>query len=349
MGRVNAPANIGPALSDCASDYARCLANPFTGPIACVPTFPALMTQRMKCYAKGVLSTGTNSFGYIVVDPAQLVANNFSAIVTSTAATAVAVVATNAVQDPNAAFFATNSEYASTAFGSTPATAKYRIVGAGVRIRYIGTQLNLGGYLIGLHEPDHNNLNNQTIANLDAQLESRRLVPDREWATVLYKPIETLDLEFQDSFPGNASASADGAYYMGFAITSAVAGQPFEWEYYGVYEMEGRNLRRKTPSHKDPVGFSAVHTIASTSQELYPTKRKDQEREHGFLSRALDYLGSGISHASKWIEGVGTAGRVASAMRGALPAARAGGFMAGLGNFAARAALPAAEALMLAL
>jgi len=337
----------GPQLSGCALDYARCLANPFTGPIACVPTYPAMLTRRMKAFCKGVFNTGTAGFGYILANPNSGAANDVPAVTYSTAASAVSTTSATIAVDPAMGFAVSNSEYLAAQFGTTPALAKYRVVGCGLKIRYVGTQLNLGGQIIGLHEPDHNNLASQSIANFDAQTESRRLVPDRQWTTVLYKPVTEDELLFRPDFPSALFPTVDGVFYMGFIIQSAVAAQPFEFEYYGVYEMEGRNLRGKVPSHNDPLGHAAVHTIASTSTELYPTKKNDGEREQSFISRALDYLGSGISHTSKLIGHVNTASNVASA---ASKAVNASSFWGRAANFAARAAMPIAEeALMLAL
>jgi hypothetical protein len=294
-----------------------------------------MMSRRMRCYAKGVFTTQTsNNFGYIVVDPAQGCVNNFPAVSASKSTGTGTVVATNLTTDPESIRFSTNSECDNTAFGTTAALNKYRVVAAGLRVRYIGTNLNQGGILVGLHEPDHNNLNGLSISNFDAQVESKRLPITRNWATVLYKPTDTDELDFLGTFPGNASASGDGAYYMGFVVESAVPAQNFEFEFYGLYEIEGRNVRGKVASHADPIGHSAVVAVAATSPELFPTLRGDQEREQGMLSRAVDYLGHAVSSAGRVAGVANNVYNFAKNAPGAISAAQTAGRYLGGGRAA---------------
>lgn len=296
-------------LSACASDYARALANPFTGPLACVPSFPAFLTRRARVYCKGVLTTSsTNSFGYILAEPTNMVANDIDAVSVSTAASAVTAAQNTVAGDAAIALFRTNSEYTQAQFGTGAGLLQYRVVAMGIRVRYIGTNLNEGGILIGLHEPDHDTLVGSGITQFDAQVESRRMIVGKRWTTVLYKPVNSVDANLRPNF---ALASTNTAWYMGFVIQSAVTAQNFEFEVYAIHELEGRTLRGKTPSHSDPVGYSSVSSVAATSAELYPTTRSDEERERSMIEQTLDYMNEAISQpiaAAKIASAAGSAG-----------------------------------------
>lgn len=284
-----------PCLSGCARDYARALVNPFTGPLACVPSFPALMTRRMRCWSKGTFTTSsTNSFGYILAEPTNMVVNDVDAVACSTAASNVTVAANTVAGDPNIALFRSNSEYVQAQIGSGAGLVQYRIVAMGIRIRYIGTNLNQGGIINGLHEPDHDTLVGNGISQFDAQTEARRLPVTRNWATVVFKPVNSVNFNFANATGGS---STNTAWYMGFVLQSAVPSQTYEFEVYAIYELEGRIIRGKTPSHADPVGLSSVTAVAATTDSLYPTLKPAEASEKSMVDQATDYLGSMMSNA----------------------------------------------------
>ena len=126
-------------LSRCAADYAMCLSNPFTGPLACVPVSPTVMSLKLRAWTKGEFKSGTAGVGYINADPYSAVASDLACVRHSDAAYAGSTVALSGVAGTSAHF--SNSPYINASFTNGAAGAQYRVVSAGLRIRYIGTEL----------------------------------------------------------------------------------------------------------------------------------------------------------------------------------------------------------------
>jgi hypothetical protein len=283
---VNSPGHVGTYLSGCARDYARTLVNPFSGPLACIPSFPVLMTRKMRTWARGSFSTGTNSQGWIAADPKYGAINNSATVYYSTAGMAPVAVDMAAVGVGTAN---SNSDYALGTVG--PAANLYKVVGYGLRFRYTGTSLNQGGTIVALCDPNHNSLQGRSYANFQAELMSKQFPFGREWINVLYKPVTDLELTSQSTFPANTGAATDLCFYMGAYINSAVAAQPFEFEVYGVYEWEGATIRGQTPSHADPVGFAAIQVASLNSPTTVPKAGNDPSKhEASFLKEVGNTL-----------------------------------------------------------
>lgn len=282
------------SLSACAADYAKCLANPFTGPLACIPDFPVLYSSKQRVWAKGSFSTGTLGLGFIVANPLAAAANDLTCVWTSSA-----IYALNSVDitNVNTVTVLSNSQYANANFGPTPANIQCRIVGAGLRIRYMGSELNRGGYKIALLDPTHDSLNNATVATMRAEPTSVEFAVKREWTQVLYRPVYNDEMQFADAI--NTAAP-----YMAFLVQSATATTSLEYEYEFsvVYEFQGRTIKSMTPSHSDPTGFAAVNASSLTSPALIPNNTPDKQRENMSLQTAAHYVGQGISSVSSGLE-----------------------------------------------
>jgi len=280
-------------LSHCSSDYARSLANPFSGPEACVPNYPVLLTRKTRVFARGTFSTGTAGFGFIAADPVNAVANNLNGVIASTPTFAGTTLSSAAA---GVAGFSTNSEFTAAQFGETTALLQKRVVSAGLRIRYVGTVFDQGGQVLGFSDPEHNNLFGRTFADIDGELESARLVVSKNnWSTVRYRPFFESDLQLNGDFP--ATVLVDGSFYMAFLVQAASAGTSltYEYEFYVNHEISGKNVRSKTASHFDPTGFGAVHAATITSKALMPSQQSTGESEKTFLTTATQYLNEAVS------------------------------------------------------
>lgn len=309
------------ALSPCAREYAASLANPFTGPAACVPDYPSLLTRKVRTFSKGTLSTSsTTGFGYITMHPPNGVANDVPIVNYSTSAYTGT---TALVQTPAAAgtaFGFSNSEYTAALFSSGQVDfSRFRVVSAGLRIRYIGTELNRGGQVIGIMDPDHSsimidNTTGKTQSQIEGLTESRRFPVDRDWKTVLYRPVDDIDNSMQTSEQSLWMVASGhdqfdpGFFYMTFYVigASATTSLSYEWEAYANYEISGRNVRGKTPSHFDPTGFAAVHAATVQTDVLLPSSETPAQRVEKFTKHALSYLDTAISFG----KGLGSAAKM---------------------------------------
>jgi hypothetical protein len=288
----------GPRLSKCASDYVRCLVNPFSGPLACVPNFPALKSRKFRVWAKGVLSTGTAGVGFIWQDPQLGINNDVQSVFFST----VTFTGNSfTISDASTVLGATtNSDYTSAAISTAGIT--YRVVASGIRARYISTELNRGGQIIALSDTNHNSLFGRTIQNCDAEINSKRFPVNREWTVVTSRPIRDADDDFGTN-PIFIPTTNSISWYNGIIMQSPGVSIDFEWESYTVYEAQGAPVRGQTPSHTDPVGYNAVNAMTNFTAHLDPHQKKPADVEKSALNDTLNILGTSMSTAGSFATG----------------------------------------------
>lgn len=306
----------GHQISGCARDYGRCLMNPFTGPLACVPDYPALLTRKTRVFARGTMSTGSSGVGSIVVTPEQAVASDAQCGVFTSATYTGTTIATNSATT-GCSPINSNSEYTIASIGIDAAQAQYRIVGSGLRVRYSGTELNRGGQIVALCEPTHENLDGQNTTNLLAQVDARKLpVVNQRWTTVLYKPRLTasatssgMNQNAPNALTAQSKAAAPSNNYMGMLIVSPDAtARSFEFEFYTVFEVTGTNVRGQTPSVVDPIGYAAVHSVSQLGAHRVAHQEPDNKKEDTFMKDVAKYLREGISWVWDHKEGLATLG-----------------------------------------
>jgi len=304
-------------LSGCAADYARACVNPFTGPIACIPDYPVLMSRRLRVFSRGTLATSsTTGVGFICCTPSFASASDSNCVFFTGPTYAGSTINPNT--GVTGVFAATsNSDYSTSGIGTAAAQAQYRVVASGIRIRYRGSTFDQGGQIYALCEPTHDNLSTATVSDLSAQEFMRKLSVTREWANVLYSPQNTGDIGFQSTNTGGptvADQTALGrANYMAMMIVAAspTTSLTFEWEMYTILEFTGKNVRGSVPSHFDPVGFSAVHAATTTSNHKLPFQGEAQKKESSFLETVFGY----VKDAVTWVgENAGTIMSIGSAV-----------------------------------
>jgi hypothetical protein len=272
-------------LSPCANDYAKTLADPFSATSACIPSYPPLLTRKMQVFVKGVISTGSTGAGMIYADPLNAIANDTPCIWYSTSAYTANIFA---AQSFNSVSANSNSEYTASAVGTGPNQLSCRVVSSGLRIRYIGTELNRGGQIVAFHDPTHSTLNQRSLASVDGEQESRRLPVSKEWSTVLYRPVDDPDNEFTSTLH-NANTQDDGSFFMGIIFQAPGVQSDYEFEFYVNFEVHGRNVRGKTPSHVDVTGHGAVVASLISSPVMAPNQVPAPMRSKNFLEQVESY------------------------------------------------------------
>lgn len=297
------PPRMVPKLSKCATDYARALVNPFTGPLACIPNFPALMSRKVRVWSKGVLETGTNGVGFICADPNRGAVSDVSCVNFTDASFAGTTIVTPATAGVNNGY--SNSDYVNSQIAVNGIT--FRVVASGIRIRYVGTELDRGGYVVALSDTNHNSLYNRSISALDAEINSKRFPVNREWITVVYRAVRDADDDF-GTIAAQTPATTDLSFYQGIMVQAPGATTvTFEWEYYTIYEFQGSNARGQTPSHVDVVGYGAVSATTSFSQHLMPYSGHPQTKEKPLVKDVTATVGQS---ASGWIPLIKGAGEI---------------------------------------
>lgn len=258
-------------LSPCAEKYVQFMHNPFDQKeVPCVPKDPATFTRRVYIHSRGSLSTGTANFGFICIDPLnachndQMVVDGVATgwVVYSDPAGTYAGVVTS-LPGVGVLTDTGNSDYTVAAFGVGGATAAARVVGAGVRIKYRGTELSRGGSIVAFHDPQHETMINRTFAAVNGDDLRIPYSATREWQGVTWSIADNSDeMPVPDAnyFGGGLpNSAADGCFPMGILIESPI-GVPaiYDWEAVVGLEIQGRNIRGKRLSNADPVGHNAV-------------------------------------------------------------------------------------------
>jgi hypothetical protein len=281
-------------ISQASSDYARCIANPFNGPISGVPTMPTTLSFKQRAWVRGTFETSaSNGFGSISCSPVNTGFNDLSAIIVTTSAYAGLVIPADGAA--GSLSLTSNSQYDSTQVGEGGANLQYRPVACGLKIRYIGTELNRGGQKLGFMDPTHNGTSGRTFSDIDGELTSVRFPVSREWTTVLYRVVNTSENQYRTNF--NAGSYPD--HYMTFVI-QAPPGIPlaFEFECSVVMEFQGRNVRGMSPTPHDPVGFAAIDYVTQVSKALNPNSLTGENREGQIVGHMARYMAHGISHVA---------------------------------------------------
>jgi hypothetical protein len=194
-----------------------------------------------------------------------------------------------------------NSPYATTDF-NTDTGVSARVVAAGLRCRYGGTELNRGGFKIALVDPTHDPINGRTLPEMNAEQQTQRLPVSRQWSALLYRPVRSTELDF-------VSADPSATPYMGFMLISPdpTIALVFEWEYFVIVEYQGTNARGQTHTCSDPTGYAAVSNVANQMNGIVPVHTPS------FASRMLATVGQHLTTAVSGASQVLTGGLLNSA------------------------------------
>nr|WPR18253.1 MAG: hypothetical protein [Crogonang virus 50] len=274
-------------MSAATSAYCQALCNPFDAAPCGVPLSPVLQTYKAKNYAKGTCHTGSSGVGFVLLAPNLLVANNAGGVYYSTPAYAGTTmeVAGAGVSVANA-----NAPFPSSQFGDGAANLSFRMVASGLRIRYGGTELNRGGFKIALIDPTHDGLDGRDEASLLSDQQATRYPVNREWTSVIWRPIREEEYRFRFNMTGVVTEP-----YMGIMVVSPDASLDmlFEWEAYSIYEYQGATARGQTVTYSDPTGFAAVQSVTNTMTGSY--KQPSHQVAATTHQSVMQYLLHGIS------------------------------------------------------
>jgi len=297
------------ALSECSRLYLQALVDPYTvnAGQACIPDDNDVPSYKALFIARGTTVVGTQGTGFVFVNPLVAANNSPGAVKTTTALYVTAGIDFSAAAGVLPSVFAT-MPYTQAQLG--PGGVLSRTVGCGLRIRYLGNELNRSGRCIPYQAP---NVWTGSAGNGSATVTylNRPEVPsiavDRKWHSVVYLPTasNTASGLAQSSYTYLASGATDGTgtttttlMSLGWVIDGATAGQSFEWECYIHKEYisdDGALVPPQTTrSHSDGPGLSAVRNAVESDIPIGDGP--------SYYRQALDYIASyspsDISHVS---------------------------------------------------
>lgn len=296
-------------LSPMALQYAKALGNPFDSiQGAYVPLAPVLPSKKLTVWNKGSLITGTQGVGFLGFSPYGGVVNDSTSVSYTLANYA------GTTFNPGAAIGAygsnTNSPYLSSAFGNADELADFRLVSAGIRVRYTGTELNRGGSIVGLSQPEGASLSGAgTARSAFLAYNGVQSVPvGTGWVSVVWSPTTYYDYDFTYQTPGVVAECP-----MGILITSPVlTGVSFDFEVVAHYEIMGQNIPDKTSSKGDVVGASAVADFVTQSWASLSSAHLHATRLASVISGATQTLDGYSGFVGRAAAAVGAAGVAAS-------------------------------------
>lgn len=279
-------------LSDCSAQYADTLADPFESPSgACVPIIPAFPSRKAVYFIRGALQTSsTTGIGYVYCGPNC--ASDVSSLWYSTSTYAGSVLANTGT---GVSAGQLNSDYTSASFSAQ--ALQWRPVACGVRVRYTGTELNRGGTVYAIEQPDHIDLSGSTITDLLKYDACHRFAVDRSWTDVCWAPVSMSDTDYTN---GNTPI---GVLALMIQAPSATTSISFDFEMFIHVELIGRAARGKSPSHSDETGFGTVLGAVREHNEgqidraavFHEGKRRPLSKHKGFLQVLGDYAKKTVS------------------------------------------------------
>jgi hypothetical protein len=319
-------------LSGCARLYAAALFCPFyiidqasQGRVAslkieakenpCIPMFPALMTRKFYAFARGtggILNAG--DVFYIAFAPMRLGNNapgntNADYAVLFNNATAAFAAEAFPTMDTGAAYGALGSSTLNTDYSLADLLLvnnvgiEGRVVAAGLRFRYVGSDYLKAGLCVGVTEPNHQSLSG--ITNVEAgKMESYYTCTvhdiskkkNDEWFQINYSPVLPEEFDFRGDPIANGTYATTQGYdnhFMGALVTGLPIGQNIEWEAITHFEAVGAKVRGKSKGDADIVGTMVVNNaITPDSQKLaamtnIPVKQIIKDEQSDITATAL--------------------------------------------------------------
>lgn len=307
--KVAGPANkrhLSLAMTPCAVDYMKSLVTPFslTQP-ACIPDLHAVPSKKVRVKYRGVFSTGTTGDGQCVALPA-CTTNQGSIVYITDATYALGPTLQNSLVAGISGPVNPKIPYGSSAFaGTTTGGIRSRLVGFGVRIRYIGPEISRSGQIVGFREPDNSNALGLTYDRVRSLTTSKTFSNKRQWVYATYRPVQPGEYEYSPfpcspEVPGatvNTSAATLGFTISGTTDSSGNPGPaPFEFETVSFIEYIG-NIDNISHTHVDVIGMSHVRNALpgkSVTDNLVHTAGTAVHSLTKSLQNAAPVIGAGV-------------------------------------------------------
>jgi len=267
----------GERLSSCAREYLTALEDPFQGLPACVPDVLVMPTKKSVYRIHNAFGNGTANFGYVAVAPWMMSyglgpsdAETFYSVWSSTANYPYAYIRSMGVLGNTK--YVSNSPYLIT----DPSSAyRRRLVSCGLRIRYIGPEDSMGGMILLVETPSHEDVDTFAFEQIQAYDTYRSFVPSREWTSVVYHPVDSDELDFV-SYSDGIGTGATATFQRRFSLAAVfIPSSPsntmnFEFEVVATFEEVGQKVRGLSPSYADVVGLGSVLSATSLNETRKP-------------------------------------------------------------------------------
>lgn len=308
-----------PRLGKCAKDWISVLYNPFKDfdTLPCIPDIITFPSQKVMYKTRGVFTINSTGSGYVSMNPYVPTAGAFTVsqpqswaplIFTDGTATGL-----NAGINPMhvrlsgiplAGYGANywNSPYSSdqVLIDLTNDSLQWRVVGAGLKVKYAGTPLNRKGTVVLYEDPTNDGWLDTIIPSGRSENELLQIeeatytaLTEDEYS-VTFKPRQQLDLEYSANWFDASPAAAGLTAYDVIAIGAfgCEVGSSFAYEAVIYYEMIGSKTNGRTKSHSDPIGMGAGNSVQDVSPPLESMTKTAAKKEREALKNVYDESGT---------------------------------------------------------
>jgi hypothetical protein len=227
-------------LDACLVKYSIALINPFdeTAKGACLPSFPAFPSQKMRTFIRTTTKIGILGQGFVIARGSA--SNNASAMALTNVAYDGDVGSSFASTGTGIIVATSNSNYSTTDFGTDG--LQQRLVAMGVRVRYTGTELNRSGRISMCENPNHQAWVGQTFPEFRLYDNSTSDDFDRNWHMCTYQPINATEFSYGNS---NYPEFSGQSHFLAI-LYSGRDGEDVEIELVQHHELIGSQARSKT-------------------------------------------------------------------------------------------------------
>lgn len=286
----------GTSLEPCTREYAGSLVNPFESAPSCIPYPPAVPSQKLKLFVKSTFITSAGAVsgqhhGWCAWHP-NIINDNSTAnryFVKETGAAYDSSTFTSATDTTGVSERNSTSPYASTDMGSSDTTTgiAWRVVSAGLRARYIGTELERGGRLVTLHHPDNQDIYGYSLAEVQSYQNCKTYPITRDWVAVTYYPNAPGQYDYSNLASHGGFAS--GAYPLMIGVVAPSETQlTFEYQCFMNVEIIGSKAPAKTPT---PARMESTSDVVSAVADLQMgVSRSSSKMASPESSKAIDYV-----------------------------------------------------------
>jgi len=168
ISRARLPPRIEGALtmSECSRKFLEAVVDPFSARNVCLPTHPAQATLKASGFVRFNMALGTAFYGFVTGTPtwASDMPQGYVSTNAYTSTSCYPLSSTNTLRSGVTRFYASNLPYgtgsvlAASGYSALPSSSLLgRVVGAGLRISYVGTTINESGVSYCYVDPMHSN------------------------------------------------------------------------------------------------------------------------------------------------------------------------------------------------
>lgn len=329
-------------MSSCAGKLAAAIADPFsedaTG--ACFPVFPAPDSHKVQAFSRFDGAIGTAGVGFILLTPS--LANDLPSAYATTAAFTGSILkplSADSTLAPGVVKVQHNGPYSASQLvrtnGVTESILVGRLVAAGVRVTYTGTELNLSGVCTSLVHPTHGNLSGAAISDLQSFGNADICPFTRKPCELVISPANIQNTAYSSTESNNNTkmvypfSHAEGRFYQTFngtlynvdintvdtvqvdvgnamaaVMVTGVAGSTFHVDI--VYHLEYTGKTAAASLTPNSVDVSSVYAILTAAQQLATRKMAHPQASSWklLMDGVQSALGSPVGLTARGIVGI---------------------------------------------